>query len=478
MAKEEAVSSSARMIDSKLSEWFSYSAAELKEVSDGVLTSMNQGLATHGSLLQMLSTYIFSLPNGREKGRFWAVDIGGTNLRIMCIDMHPGRDPQVNLFKCKVSESVMTSTEEELFGSIADLIKTHLESMGVTMGGEKMPTGFTFSFPVRQTGLTSGTLVKWAKGFNALGCVGKDVVSMMQTQFDSRGVPLRIDALVNDTIGTLVASSLQHGPACKVGLIIGTGYNSCYIEKAEALQSKDPVPEEFRSGFTIVNTECGNYSGHGLKVNPQDVEVDETSPNPGHQRLEKLISGMYLGPIVHNTLVKLQRDGLWLSQSGSSSSGSGAKLSTADMAEIQKLGGESGEFDEAAADTVRRILVENGGFLGAESASAEELRTVFKVVDAVGLRSSRLASVTIVSLLRRMRENGVVGPKERVTIAVDGTVFREYPRYQTRLNEGLRQLLGELTLDNEVNVVTACDEGSGVGAATVVACLQTSAAGG
>merc|ERR1712194_291832 len=286
-------------------------------VSDGVLTSMNQGLATHGSLLQMLSTYIFSLPNGLEKGRFWAVDIGGTNLRIMCIDMHPGRDPQVNLFKCKVSESVMTSTEEELFGSIADLIKTHLESMGVTMGGEKMPTGFTFSFPVRQTGLTSGTLVKWAKGFNALGCVGKDVVSMMQTQFDSRGVPLRIDA-----------------------------------------------------------------------------------------------------------------------------------------------------------------LVENGGFLGAESASAEELRTVFKVVDAVGLRSSRLASVTIVSLLRRMRENGVVGPKERVTIAVDGTVFREYPRYQTRLNEGLRQLLGELTLDNEVNVVTACDEGSGVGAATVVACLQTSAAGG
>lgn len=32
--------------------------------------------------------------------------------------------------------------------------------------GRQRELGFTFSFPVRQTSISSGTLIKWTKGFN------------------------------------------------------------------------------------------------------------------------------------------------------------------------------------------------------------------------------------------------------------------------------------------------------------------------
>ena len=32
--------------------------------------------------------------------------------------------------------------------------------------GRQRELGFTFSFPVRQTSIASGTLIKWTKGFN------------------------------------------------------------------------------------------------------------------------------------------------------------------------------------------------------------------------------------------------------------------------------------------------------------------------
>jgi len=32
--------------------------------------------------------------------------------------------------------------------------------------GKQRELGFTFSFPVRQTSIASGTLIKWTKGFN------------------------------------------------------------------------------------------------------------------------------------------------------------------------------------------------------------------------------------------------------------------------------------------------------------------------
>ena len=64
-----------------------------------------------------------------------------------------------------------------------------------------------------------------------------DIVALLQKELDARGIPLVCRALINDTIGTLLASALQH-PTCRIGAIVGTGINACYIEACAAI-SKD-----------------------------------------------------------------------------------------------------------------------------------------------------------------------------------------------------------------------------------------------
>lgn len=53
---------------------------------------------------------------------------------------------------------------------------------------ERLPLGFTFSFPLRQLGLTKGLLVRWTKGFNCEGVVNEDVVQLLKDAIARRGV--------------------------------------------------------------------------------------------------------------------------------------------------------------------------------------------------------------------------------------------------------------------------------------------------
>jgi hexokinase len=53
---------------------------------------------------------------------------------------------------------------------------------------EKLPLGFTFSFPCQQVGLTRGLLIKWSKGFNCEGVVGRNVVELLEEAIERRNV--------------------------------------------------------------------------------------------------------------------------------------------------------------------------------------------------------------------------------------------------------------------------------------------------
>lgn len=53
---------------------------------------------------------------------------------------------------------------------------------------ERLPLGFTFSFPLQQLGLTKGLLVRWTKGFNCSGVIEQDVVQLLKEAIARRGV--------------------------------------------------------------------------------------------------------------------------------------------------------------------------------------------------------------------------------------------------------------------------------------------------
>jgi hexokinase len=58
---------------------------------------------------------------------------------------------------------------QELFDFIASALANFVATEGEEVHlpeGRQRELGFTFSFPVKQTSIASGTLIKWTKGFS------------------------------------------------------------------------------------------------------------------------------------------------------------------------------------------------------------------------------------------------------------------------------------------------------------------------
>lgn len=65
-------------------------------------------------------------------------------------------------------------TLQELFDFIASGLAKFAQKEGSKFHlptGTKREIGFTFSFPVKQTSIDSGILIKWTKGFSVSGTV-------------------------------------------------------------------------------------------------------------------------------------------------------------------------------------------------------------------------------------------------------------------------------------------------------------------
>ncbi|MCL7024952.1 hypothetical protein MKW94_019964, partial [Papaver nudicaule] len=125
----------------------------------------------------------------------------------------------------------------ELFDFIAKELARFIATEGEGFflpPGSKRELGFTFSFPVKQLSIASGTLIRWTKGFSIADAVDKDVVVELTKALDRQGIDLRVAALVNDTIGTLAGGRYFNNDVA-AAVILGTGTNVAYIERAHAI---------------------------------------------------------------------------------------------------------------------------------------------------------------------------------------------------------------------------------------------------
>lgn len=84
-----------------------------------------------------------------------------------------------------IDDKTKQSTQEVLFDFIAKSVAGFMKEQNITT---KLPLGFTFSFPVAQTSLISGTLIRWTKDFSATGAMGMDVVQLLRQAFNRQGV--------------------------------------------------------------------------------------------------------------------------------------------------------------------------------------------------------------------------------------------------------------------------------------------------
>nr|XP_045217043.1 hexokinase HKDC1 isoform X3 [Macaca fascicularis] len=375
------------------------------------LKKKSHGLAT----VRMLPTYVCGLPDGTEKGKFLALDLGGTNFRVLLVKIRSGRR-SVRMYNkiFAIPLGIMQGTGEELFDHIVQCIADFLDYMGLK--GASLPLGFTFSFPCRQMSIDK--------------------------EFD-----LDIVAVVNDTVGTMMTCGYED-PNCEIGLIAGTGSNMCYMEDMRNIEMV-----EGDEGKMCINTEWGGFGDNGCIDDIRtryDTEVDEGSLNPGKQRYEKMTSGMYLGEIVRQILIDLTKQGLLFRGQISE------RLRTRGIFETKFL--SQIESDRLALLQVRTILQQ----LGLDS-TCEDSIVVKEVCGAVSRRAAQLCGAGLAAIVEKRREDQGL-EHLRITVGVDGTLYKLHPHFSRILQETVKELAPRCDVTFMLS-----EDGSGKGAALITA---------
>uniref|UniRef100_UPI003AAB65B3 hexokinase-2-like n=1 Tax=Centroberyx gerrardi TaxID=166262 RepID=UPI003AAB65B3 len=428
---------------------------QLLEVKKRMGEEMVRGLSrqTHQQAsVKMLPTYVRSTPDGTERGDFLALDLGGTNFRVLLVRVRSGKKRSVEMHNkiYAIPQETMQGTGEELFDHIVQCIADFLEYIG--MKGASLPLGFTFSFPCHQSKLDQGILLKWTKGFKASGCEGEDVVVLLKDAIHRREeFDLDVVAVVNDTVGTMMTCGYED-PRCEVGLIVGTGTNACYMEE---MQNVELV--EGDDGRMCVNMEWGAFGDHAELddfCTKFDRIVDDSSTNPGKQRYEKMISGMYLGEIVRNVLLEFTANGLLFRGKLSE------RLKTRGIFETKFL--SQIESDRLALRQVRSILQH----LGLTSSTCDDSILVKEVCSVVARRAAQLCGAGVAAVVDKIRQNRKL-EQLCITVGVDGTLYKLHPHFSSVMQDTVRVLAPQC----EVTFLQS-EDGSGKGAAliTAVAC--------
>ncbi|XP_006654122.3 hexokinase-7 [Oryza brachyantha] len=452
------VAAAAEQVVAGLREECATPAGRLDEVAAAMAEEMAAGLAEEGgSKVKMIVSYVDSLPNGSEEGLFYALDLGGTNFRVLRVQL-AGKEKRVvkrESREVSIPRHLMSGNSSELFGFIALALAkfVHDEGHNTLFDNKQRELGFTFSFPVRQTSIASGTLIKWTKAFSIDDAVGEDVVAELQMAMEKQGLDMRVSALINDTVGTLAAGS-YYDEDVVVGVILGTGSNAAYLEKASAIPKLEG--ELPKSGNMVINTEWGNFSSPCLPLTEYDEALDKESLNPGEQIFEKLISGMYLGEIVRRVLLKISLQSSIFGNVDQTKLKSHFILRTPDISAMH--------HDQTPdLKIVAEKLADN---LKIIDTSLETRKMVVEICDIVTRRSARLAAAGIVGILRKIGR-GNPNDKRKSVIAIDGGLYEHYTEFRQCLESTLTELIGE-EASRSVTVKLAND-GSGLGAALIAA---------
>ena len=414
---------------------FTIDAERLREIAANFRQDLKLGLENVDACsLRMLKSYV-GLPTGKEKGEYLALDFGGTNVRVLRIRLEGAGKYEVvkKVGKPLIVEGEYDyvgagSTADQMFGFLADLIDEAVD------GDHETPylLGHTFSFPSEQTDLYNAKLIIWTKEFATAGVEGKVVNDLLKEALTRKGITnVTPTAVINDTVAVLLSAGYQTGDTY-IGSIYATGHNTCYLEPY-ADSGEEPM---------ILNMESGGFNK--LAPNRFDQEFDKRSEKPGEQRLEKMVSGRYMGELFGMALAELLGE-----------KGKEYGFTAIDMSDIILDGSEAG-------DKIAEMVKAKTG----KALDAKACAQVKELASALVKRSARLVTATFVGTLWQQAGKGKL---KKQHIAVDGSVYEKMPLAKDNIHLALSELLGE----EAAQVDTILDNGgSGLGAAIAAAMSQ------
>ncbi|GKZ92467.1 hypothetical protein CBS147343_5195 [Aspergillus niger] len=287
---------------------------------------------------QFFPTAITRLPTGHETGRYLAVYLGLSYLRVAFIellgDQPVGRQPHVRRTLEKawpIEERLRRDQARSLFAWIGDCIAEVIADDLANSRGDppkELIMGISFCFPTKQKFLNEAILMPTGKGFALNSSLNLHQALLdgyechtRRSDQDSSDMPakrrktyclpkLKVTVMTNDTVATLasLAYSIRALPNTRVvmGLIVGAGCNSAIpmkladLQKSKVAHIRDKQPE---ADETVVSTEWTLHGATGPLeelgiVTKWDAELEEHSNRPGFQPLEYMVGGRYIGELV------------------------------------------------------------------------------------------------------------------------------------------------------------------------------------
>ncbi len=367
-----------------------------EEVMHFFKSEMEKGLNGEESSLKMIPTYAEGPATLKNGGSVIVMDAGGTNFRSCLVTFDEEGKAEISDFRRVGMPGIEREvSDDEFYSTFADNIERFM--------GKSGRIGFCFSYAASIMENHDGVPLLFSKEVKAPGVIGKPLMENILSVLSSRGYDTsQIKcSVVNDTVATLLAAKAEGGLEASgyVGFILGTGTNTAYLEKNENIGKI-----KLSNGVQIINTESGS-----LNLSPSDLDVGfrNTTINPDHYQMEKMISGAYIGPFSHYVIAEGVKENVF-SLDFISLFSSLKTLSTSDV----------GAFLGAPYN--------KSNALGAIVTNDRDAVALYTLLKKIVVRAAKLTALNMAaSALKGCGETN--SPLYPVVINADGTTFYKLP---------------------------------------------------
>jgi len=388
---------------------------DMDECCDIFREEMQRGLAGEDSSLAMIPTYIEvgkDIPTGKP---VIVLDAGGTNFRVATVCFDSSGKPAIENVVQKPMPGLDKETgKEDFFRTIVDYMA------GIVDVSDSI--GFCFSYPTEILPSRDGRLIQFCKEIKAKEVEGQLIGRNLITAIEAAGYKGGKRAVIlNDTVATLLAgmSAFQDRAfSSYIGFILGTGSNCCYAESNRNITKKTDLEPDKEQ---IINVESGSF-GRAPRGSV-DLQLDESTLDPGKYTFEKMFSGAYLGPLCLKTLQQASKQGLF-SQSVAEELLGTEELRTQDVNSFMQ---------SPQGDNVLAVSSGQG--------TEQDRMAVWYLLDALTERAAKLVAALLSSVVLKTGKGR--NPCVPVCITAEGTTFYELKSLKTKVQCYLKGFLQE-----------------------------------
>ncbi|KAI8370717.1 uncharacterized protein BYT42DRAFT_502687 [Radiomyces spectabilis] len=403
-----------------------------QELKAGLAVKEQRETVPRSSDLKMIPSFVAGYPTGFEKGTYLALEISGVDIYVCQVKLKgEGGKLAINQYQYKIPDNLTAGDDIRiLIDYVADCIIDFQRRVGIGQQ-EVYAMAISLGFAIEQTRLDRGVIVALEHGFDFPNAIGCDIVDLFHQRFETKGLAVKIVAIANDAVCTLLAHAYQH-PSTRIGIVHSAGTNCAYYERVANMSNfLAHHPDVSPASDMIINTEWCNFGSRYLPMTEFDHRVDNESNNRGIHYFEKISTGMYLGEIVRQVLVSLV-DQQVLSFD-IDANGDECLLRTPYHFDTSYMYVCEADNDmENLEDT--QVVLEEMCKVGETSLADREI--VKKVCEMVGHRAAILLGASIASIVKYMVDSGI-------GFAITGDVYEDYPSFHPRVCETLKALIAD-----------------------------------